>query len=156
MAPEAEDRIREFLADPVEPEMTQEFDLTEKDFINAGKASAEIKLTLKRLGVDGNILRRVAIACYEAEINVVAHSRGGTLQSNIHNELVYLRFQDCGPGMADIQQALQPGYSTADDIVREMGFGAGMGLPNIQKNSDFMRIHSEKGKNTLLELMIFF
>jgi serine/threonine-protein kinase RsbT len=156
IAPEQETRVKEFLGAPSEPEMAQEYQLVEKDFVNAGKASAEIKLMLKRLGVDGNILRRVAIASYEAEINVVAHSHGGVLSSEVHNELIRLRFQDCGPGMADIQQALQPGYSTADDLVREMGFGAGMGLPNIQKNADYMRIHSAKGQSTLLELVILF
>ena len=151
-----ESAIREFLNKSAEPEMTLEFDVKVKDFINAGTASSSIKLTLKKLGVDPQILRRLAIACYEAEINIVAHSNGGKLYAYIHNELIHLKCKDEGPGLKDIDQAMVPGWSTADDLVREMGFGAGLGLPNIKKNSDMMHIISSENSPTLLEIIILY
>jgi anti-sigma regulatory factor (Ser/Thr protein kinase) len=156
IAPERQDFVESFFKDSPEPEVSLEFIITEKDFNTAGKGSAEIKNLLKRLGIDSEILRRVAVASYEAEINVAAHSVGGRMTSNVYDELIHIRFEDNGPGIADIAQAMTPGFSTADDLVREMGFGAGLGLPNIKKNSDMLHIVSERGKNTVLELMIFF
>ena len=148
--------VETFFADKPEAEVTLEFAVPEKDFNNAGKGSAEVKTLLKRLGVDSEILRRVAVASYEAEINVAAHSHGGKMISNIYDELIHITFIDNGPGIADIEQAMQPGFSTADDLVREMGFGAGLGLPNIKKNSDWMLLNSSAGGSTKLELIIFF
>lgn len=154
--PDYETAARNFLNNRSEAEVTQEFEIGVKDFVNAGKGSAEVKNVLKRLGIDPAILRRVAVASYEAEINVAAHSNGGKMYSFIYDDLVYIRFEDKGPGIADIEQAMIPGWSTADELVREMGFGAGLGLPNIKKNSDLLHITSESGGTTTLELMVFY
>ena len=156
LAEERKSFVESFLADIPEPEVSLEFIIPEKDFNDAGKGSAEAKNILKRLGIDTEVLRRVAVASYEAEINVAAHSNGGKMTSNIYDDLIHIRFEDNGPGIADIEQAMTPGFSTADDLVREMGFGAGLGLPNIKKNSDVLHIVSEKGGSTMLELIIFF
>jgi len=138
------------------PDFVQNFKLGEKDFINAGKASAQIKLDLKQLGVNPIYLRRVAIASYEAEINITAHSKGGRITSKYFPDRVHIVFDDDGPGMGDIEKSISPGYSTADELVREMGFGAGMGLPNIIKNCDILHIISEEGVKTFLEVIIYF
>jgi len=138
------------------PEFTHSFKLGAKDFVNAGNAAAKVKVALKQLGVDHKILRRTAIAAYEAEINITAHSKGGRITSSYYPDCVHLVFDDDGPGMKDIEQSISPGYSTADELVREMGFGAGMGLPNIKKNCDILHIISEEGKNTFLEILIYF
>ncbi len=151
-----EAEAREFLENPPEPEMTHHLGIEARDFVHGGKASADIKMLLKRLGVDSKILRRVAIASYEAEINIIAHSHGGTISANIYSDRVYIILLDRGPGVENLDKAMTPGWSTADEQVREMGFGAGLGLPNIQKNSDVMHIVSAKGKNTRLEVLIYF
>ncbi len=127
-----------------------------KDFVNSGKGSADVKNTLKRLGIVPEILRRIAVASYEAEINVTAHSQGGKMESYLYDDLILIRFTDKGPGIADIEQAMVPGFSTADDLVREMGFGAGLGLPNILKNSDALHIVSARGESTTVEIIIFY
>lgn len=154
--PDYEELAKAFLADKPEADVAMEFEIAVKDFVNAGKGSAEVKNTLKRLGVDPAILRRIAVASYEAEINVAAHSKGGKMYSNIYDDLVYMRFEDNGPGISKIEQAMVPGWSTADDLVREMGFGAGLGLPNIQKNADLLHITSEYGSTTTLEIIIYY
>ena len=154
--PDYETAAKAFLADKPEAEVTLEADIAVKDFVNAGKGSAEVKNVLKRLGIDPVVLRRIAVAAYEAEINVAAHSNGGKMFSYVYDELVYLRFEDIGPGISDIAQAMVPGWSTADDLVREMGFGAGLGLPNIKKNSDLLHITSEYGETTTLEIIIYY
>lgn len=151
-----EAKVREHFDRLPEADVTLESLIPEKDFSIAGNGSAEVKNLLKRLGVDPEVLRRIAVAAYEAEINVAAHSRGGMMTSHIHENLIHVVFQDKGPGIADIEQAMIPGFSTADDLVREMGFGAGLGLPNIKKNSDALRIVSEAGGTTLLEFIIYF
>lgn len=153
---EYKEEAEEFLMDRPEPVITQEFSIGVRDFVNAGNASAQIKMSLKRLGVDNAILRRVAIAAYEAEINETAHAKGGDIISHIYPEFVLVKFHDLGPGIEDIEQSMVPGYSTADEQVREMGFGAGLGLPNIKKNVDVMHINSEHGGRTLLEFIIYF
>jgi len=154
--PQYETAVKHFLANKPEAEVTLEFEIGVRDFVNSGKGSAEVKNVLKRLGIDPTILRRIAVASYEAEINVTAHSNGGHMTSCVYDDLVYIRFVDKGPGISDIEQAMVPGWSTADDLVREMGFGAGLGLPNIKKNSDVMHITSEYGDSTALEIMIFY
>ena len=154
--PQFEDAVKAYLASPPEVEVDLDFAIPEKDFNTAGKGSSEVKLLLKRLVVDSETLRRIAVASYEAEINVAAHSRGGTMKCLIYDELIHIRFQDEGPGIADIAQAMVPGFSTADELVREFGFGAGLGLPNIEKNSDALHIVSAKDSPTLVELLIFF
>ncbi len=154
--PAYEKAAKAFLQEKPEAEVTLEFDIEVKDFVNAGKGSAEVKNVLKRLGVDPNVLRRIAVASYEAEINVAAHSNGGRMNSFVYDDMVYIRFEDKGPGISDIRQAMVPGWSTADDLVREMGFGAGLGLPNIQKNADLLHITSEYGESTILEIIIYY
>jgi serine/threonine-protein kinase RsbT len=154
--PSYDTATKDFLANKPEAEVTLEFDIGVRDFVNSGKGSAEVKNVLKRLGIDPAILRRIAVASYEAEINVTAHSNGGHMTSCVYDDLVYIRFVDKGPGISDIEQAMVPGWSTADDLVREMGFGAGLGLPNIKKNSDMMHIVSEAGSSTSVELIIFY
>nr|WP_308202631.1 ATP-binding protein [Cloacibacillus evryensis] len=122
----------------------------------AGAASNNIKNTLKMLGIASDICRRVAIITYEAEINLVIHAGGGMLQALISEDHVDLVIKDEGPGIADINKAMTEGYSTATEQAREMGFGAGMGLPNIKRNSDTFDIESEVGKGTTLRSTVFF
>ncbi|MCQ4813866.1 ATP-binding protein [Cloacibacillus evryensis] len=122
----------------------------------AGAASNNIKNTLKMLGIASDICRRVAIITYEAEINLVIHAGGGMLQALISEDHVDLVIRDEGPGIADINKAMTEGYSTATEQAREMGFGAGMGLPNIKRNSDTFDIESEVGKGTTLRSTVFF
>ncbi len=148
--------MQSFLTNNGESEVDMMFTVPEKDFNTAGKGSSEVKNLLKRLGVESGVLRRIAVASYEAEINVAAHSQGGVMHSAVFDDLIHVRFEDEGPGIGDIEQAMVPGFSTADDLVRELGFGAGLGLPNIKKNSDAMHIVSEKGSSTLVEFIIFF
>jgi anti-sigma regulatory factor (Ser/Thr protein kinase) len=128
-----------------------EYGVKGQDFQQAGTSSSRLKRTLKRLGVRPDVVRRVAIASYEAGMNLVIFTQGGTIRARVQPGEIILEVEDSGPGIADIQQALLPGYSTAPDWVREMGFGAGMGLVNIQKSSDEFEITSEPGVGTLLK-----
>lgn len=132
--------------------MLFEFRIDGGDFIKAGHASSQIKKILNQLNLDPVFVRRIAVAMYEAEVNVVAHAYRGVMKVRISPELVVIRVEDEGPGIADIERAMQEGYSTASDRVREMGFGAGMGLSNMKKNSDQMTIHSEINKGTVVEM----
>lgn len=118
------------------------------DFTSAGHASSEVKKILKKLGLSALIIRRIVVALYEAEVNIVAHSDGGELISNIESDKIISVFTDCGPGIPDIELAMKKGYSTASDKVRQMGFGAGMGLANIKKNSDSLEVKSSVGVGT--------
>ncbi|MDP2174256.1 MAG: ATP-binding protein [Candidatus Cloacimonadaceae bacterium] len=156
VSPGFEDAITRYFTDVPEAEVTLESAIPEKDFNSAGRGSAEVKNLLKRLGVDNDILRRVAVAAYEAEINVAAHSIGGKMTSHIYDDMIHIKFEDRGPGIADIDQAMIPGFSTADELVREFGFGAGLGLPNILRNADALHIVSAKNCPTLVELIIYF
>ncbi len=143
-----------FMIELGQPMMKYDFSIKSKDFISSGEATTKVKKQLKELGIDAVPLRRFAVASYEAEINVVAHSIGGKMEVGIYSEFVYLKFIDNGPGIVDIEKAMQPGYSTADDLARSMGFGAGMGLPNIKDNVDIMRLFSDG--YTKLELVVFY
>ena len=125
-----------------------EYRIEGNDFMVAGAASNNIKNTLKMLGIDSGICRRVAIITYEAEINLVIHAGGGMLKAEIYEDHVVLIAEDQGPGIADISKAMTEGFTTASDQAREMGFGAGMGLPNIKRNSDVFNIESEVGVGT--------
>lgn len=125
------------------------------DFTRAGEASSDVKHKLKKLGYNPEAIRRVAIAMYEAEINMVIHAGGGCAQVDIFPDRVEARLQDEGPGIADVEKAMQAGYSTAPDNVRTLGFGAGMGLPNIAKYSDELKIDTEVGKGTTLYITVF-
>jgi len=132
-----------------------EFYIEEGNFTRAGYASSEIKKILRQLNVDLAIIKRTVVACYEAEVNVVAHSYGGIIYVDIDHQSIKIKLVDEGPGIPDIEQAMQEGFSTASSQVREMGFGAGMGLPNIKKNADLFSISSEVGKGTTLEITMF-
>ena len=121
-----------------------------RDFANAGKVSTSIKDTLKRLGVSPAVVRRVAIMSYEAEMNLVMYALRGQISLSVSQEAVTLSVDDDGPGIPDISLAMQEGYSTATPEMREMGFGAGMGLPNIRRNADEFDIRSEVGRGTNL------
>jgi anti-sigma regulatory factor (Ser/Thr protein kinase) len=133
---------------------SQSFVIGGKDFTNAGRASTEIKSILKQLGVDPAVVRRAAIASYEAEMNVVMYAERATLTFRMTPETITICVDDRGPGIPDIALAMQEGYSTATQEMREMGFGAGMGLPNIRKNADVFTLDSVVGKGTRLEITI--
>lgn len=124
------------------------------DFSTAGNASSQVKRALKQIGVDAQIIKRVVVALYEAEVNIAAHAYQGDITADISSDCVFVRLVDQGPGIPDIEKAMTPGYSTASEQVREMGFGAGMGLPNISRNADVFNIHSIPGKGTTLEITI--
>ncbi|MCK3686351.1 ATP-binding protein [Maribellus sp. YY47] len=125
-----------------------EFDIASGDFKQAGRASSQIKKVLKQLHIDPKIIKRIVVAIYEAEVNVVAHSVGGKMTALFKENSIEVTLTDNGPGIKDIEQAMQEGFSTATKAVRDMGFGAGMGLPNIRKNTDELKITSEWGVGT--------
>lgn len=133
----------------------QKFNIVGGDFIRAGESSCKIKNTLKEIGVDSDIIRRFGITAYEAEMNVVMYAQHGTMHLLVHSSKILLKIEDEGQGIEDVELAMQPGYSTATEEMREMGFGAGMGLPNIKKNADIFNITSTVGKGTKLEITIF-
>ena len=120
------------------------------DFTAAGAASATIKRMLRQLGVDASVLRRVAVASYEVELNLIIHSLGGTLTLEVDEHWVRLCSQDVGPGIPDVELAMREGYSTATEEVRSLGFGAGMGLPNMRRNADEFEITSAMGEGTCI------
>ncbi|MDR2888127.1 MAG: ATP-binding protein [Bacteroidales bacterium] len=126
------------------------------NFSKAGFASGEIKKILKQINIDAKIIRRVVVALYEGEVNVVAHAVRGTVVADIDDKQIYIRIEDEGPGIKDIALAMKEGYSTASEKVREMGFGAGMGLANIKKNADWLNLSSKVGEGTVLEMKTFF
>lgn len=135
--------------------MKLHYDVNGDDFTRAGETSSKVKKTLNQLGFNPAVVRKVAIAMYEAEINMVIHANGGTIDVDISPEEVVIVMEDTGPGIPDIEKAMQEGFSTADHNVRELGFGAGMGLPNIKKYSDQMDIDTEVGRGTRLRLVIW-
>ena len=130
----------------------QEFEIKGGDFVNAGESSSKLKNTLKEIGITTDIIRRLAIAAYEAEVNVVTYARHGIMRILIYPKKILLTVEDEGQGIKDIDMAMQPGYSTATDEIREMGFGAGLGLPNIKKNADIFNISSTVDIGTKLEI----
>ena len=126
-----------------------------EDYANAGKVSSQIKQLLKQIGIQSDLLRRIAVACYEAEINMIIHSYGGKINLNINDSEIKFSFVDIGPGIPDVQKALQPGWSTASEKAREFGFGAGMGLPNIKRMADeFELTSSESGTNLTIAFKV--
>lgn len=132
------------------------YELPHRDFNAAGRASSQLKQTLKRLGIEPRIVRRVAIVSYEAEMNVVIHSStGGHLVAEINPELIAILAYDSGPGIEDVKKAMEPGFSTAPDWIRELGFGAGMGLANIKATADEMHLDSWPHRGTKLEAVIY-
>jgi len=123
------------------------------NFSKAGTASSEVKKILKQLNVDSKIIKRTVVSLYEAEVNVVAHAFEGDMNVEIFPDKIIVRIEDKGPGIPNIDKAMEKGFSTATPKVREMGFGAGMGLPNIKKNSDQMNISSKVNIGTILEIV---
>jgi anti-sigma regulatory factor (Ser/Thr protein kinase) len=133
--------------------MTLNFNIVGGDFINAGQASSALKGVLKQLNVPAAFIKRIVIALYEAEVNVVAHAWSGEIVAEIREDTIRIIVRDTGPGIADIGLAMQEGYTTASREVQEMGFGAGMGLPNIKRNSDYFNIESQPGVGTTLLIL---
>ena len=132
------------------------FNVEGGDFTNAGTASSHVKKMMKQLGVDAGIVKRTVVSLYEAEVNIVAHAFRGIISVDIEEDKIYIKLEDEGPGIPDISQAMQKGFSTATPKVREMGFGAGMGLPNMQSNTDNLTLNSEVGKGTVVEITNYF
>ena len=124
------------------------------DFTSAGQASVQVKKDLRRLGVPAEIIRRVSIAMYEGEINMVIHAGGGEAEVRVTEEAIEIILNDNGPGIADIEKAMQAGYSTAPDTIRSLGFGAGMGLPNMKRYTDYMDIQSTVGMGTTITMKV--
>lgn len=130
------------------------YDVDGENFTSAGEASVQIKQKLRHLGFTPNIIRRVSIAMYEGEINMVIHAGGGVADVYVHPKTIKIVLEDHGPGIPDIELAMQEGYSTAPDTVRSLGFGAGMGLPNMKRYTDTMDIESELGKGTIITMTV--
>ncbi len=130
------------------------FEIHGRDFANAGRVSTEVKDLLKRMGISASFVRRVAIASYEAEMNVVMYARHAMAVLTVTPGAIDLLIADEGPGIPDVEQAMQEGFSTATPEMREMGFGAGMGLPNIRRNSDAFRIDSMPGHGTRVSIRV--
>lgn len=134
--------------------LTFEYQVSGDDFTRAGEASSDVKNKLKMMGVDSGVIRRVAIAMYEGEINMVIHADGGGIKVLVSDDNIRLILADTGPGIPDVEKAMQQGYSTAPEEVRSLGFGAGMGLPNMKKFSDNMQIDTEVGVGTTVTMDI--
>lgn len=134
--------------------MTLLYQVPADDFTRAGEASSNVKSVLKQMGVSPEIIRKVAIAMYEGEINMVIHANGGNIEVTISPEEILMVLKDQGPGIEDIELAMQPGYSTAPDNIRNLGFGAGMGLSNMKKYSDEMVIESTVGVGTTVTMRV--
>lgn len=135
-------------------EIILEYTISPDDFTRAGEASSDVKSKLKQLGVTPEAVRKVAIAMYEGEINMVIHAKGGKITVTITPESIVMVLADVGPGIPDIDMAMKAGYSTAPDTVRSLGFGAGMGLPNMKKYSDDMKIETELGVGTTITMVV--
>ena len=140
-------------ADQGEP-LILTYEVVENDYTRAGEASGDVKKKLRMAGVNPMLLRRVSICMYEGEINMVIHAHGGTADVNVYEDRIEIILDDEGPGIKDVELALQEGYSTATDSVRSLGFGAGMGLPNMKRYSDDMRIDTTVGVGTKITMTI--
>ena len=130
------------------------FDVDGDDFTSAGQASVQVKRNLRQLGIDNEVIRRVSIAMYEGEINMVIHAGGGVAEVLVYEDRIEIILDDKGPGIKDIDKAMQEGYSTAPDEIRSLGFGAGMGLPNMKRYTDYMHIESEVGVGTRVVMRV--
>ena len=135
--------------------ITLTYTVSNEDFTRAGEASSDVKSRLKQMNVDPAVIRKVSIAMYEGEINMVIHAEGGTITVEISSNQITMTLADKGPGIADIDKAMQAGYSTAPDNVRSLGFGAGMGLPNMKKYTDDMQITTELGIGTTVVMKVY-
>ncbi len=136
--------------------MVLKFNIEGGDFTKAGNASSEVKKILKQLGIDAKIIKSIVIALYEAEVNVVAHAYGGEIIAELDSSKIKITIKDKGPGIPDIDQAMQEGFSTASQEVRAMGFGAGMGLSNMKKNTDELNIESVVDEGTTVTILNYF
>jgi anti-sigma regulatory factor (Ser/Thr protein kinase) len=134
--------------------MIKKYIISGEDFSLAGEASSNFKSVMKKLGISPEVIRRVSIAMYEAEINTIIHGGGGECEAEVLPGKISVTFKDQGPGIANLDLAMQEGYSTAGDKIRELGFGAGMGLPNIKKYTDDMLIDTAPGKGTTITLIV--
>ena len=130
------------------------YDVDGEDFTSAGQASVQVKKNLRRLGISPETIRRVSIAMYEGEINMVIHAGGGTADVIVYEDRIEIILPDTGPGIPDVQLAMKEGYSTATDSVRSLGFGAGMGLPNMKRYTDDMKIDTEVGRGTTITMTV--
>lgn len=130
------------------------FDIDGENFTSAGEASVKIKKLLREMGFTPEVIRRVSVAMYEGEINMVIHANGGTADINVFCDKIEIILADNGPGIDNIELAMQEGYSTAPDNIRSLGFGAGMGLPNMKRYTDDMKIESEVGKGTTIYMTV--
>ena len=130
------------------------FDIDGENFTSAGEASVRIKKMLRDMGFSTEVIRRVSVAMYEGEINMVIHANGGSADVIVSNDKVEIILADSGPGISDIEMAMKEGYSTAPENIRSLGFGAGMGLPNMKRYTDDMRIESEVGKGTTVYMTV--
>ena len=130
------------------------FDIDGDNFTSAGEASVKIKKLLRGMGFSPEIIRRVSVAMYEGEINMVIHANGGSADVDVYCDRIEIILADSGPGISDIERAMQEGYSTAPDNIRSLGFGAGMGLPNMKRYTDEMKIESEVGKGTTVYMTV--
>ena len=131
-----------------------QYHVSADDFTRAGEASSDVKGKLKQLGISPEAVRKVAIAMYEGEINMVIHANGGYAQVSILPDLIEILLCDRGPGIPDVALAMQAGYSTAPEQIRALGFGAGMGLPNMKANTDEMTIHTKVGEGTTIRMIV--
>ena len=134
--------------------LTFHFDVDGEDFTSAGQASVQVKKNLRRLGIPPEIIRQVSIVMYEGEINMVIHAGGGEADVIVSEDKIEIILADKGPGIADINLAMQEGFSTATDSVRSLGFGAGMGLPNMKRYTDEMTIESVVGEGTTIKMVV--
>jgi len=130
------------------------FDVNGEDFTSAGQASVQVKKSLRQLGIAPEIIRKVSIAMYEGEINMVIHAGGGEADVLINENYIEIILNDHGPGIANVELAMQEGFSTAPEAIRSLGFGAGMGLPNMKRYTDFMKIDTELGKGTCIQMKV--
>ena len=137
-------------------ELVFHFDVDGENFTSAGQASTQVKRNLRQLGLPADIIRRVAIAMYEGEINMVIHANGGTADVIVTEEYIEIVLKDTGPGIKDVEQAMQEGFSTATDSIRSLGFGAGMGLPNMKRYTDSMQIDTVVGEGTTITMRVNF
>lgn len=134
--------------------LTFKFNVDGEDFTCAGQASVLVKKNLRQLGLPPEIIRRLSIAMYEGEINMVIHAGGGEAEVSVNESYIEIVLRDKGPGIKDIEQAMQEGFSTATDNIRSLGFGAGMGLPNMKRYTDYMNIESEVGVGTTITMRV--
>lgn len=134
--------------------LTFRFTVDGDNFTSAGQASVQVKKNLRQLGLDPETIRRVSIAMYEGEINMVIHAGGGIAEVKVEEEFIEIILEDHGPGIADIKQAMQAGFSTAPEKIRSLGFGAGMGLPNMKRYTDYMQIESSVGEGTRVVMRV--